>query len=94
MGQPFHVEQSSTAHSTDRKMCLPLGRVILAIRHRALSYATGASSHSPRLLAVPRFPSVETLSDLFTSDLAVSVEGVMVRRPIAPRESLEQTNTD
>src|SRR5699024_8471694 len=61
MGQPFHVEQSSITHSTDRKMCLPLCRATLAIRHRALSCATHASPYSARPLAVPRLPSVENL---------------------------------
>ena len=94
MGQPFHVEQSSITHSTDRKMCLPLCRATLAIRHRALSCATHASPYSARSLAVPRLPSIETLTELLTSDLAVSAEAVMVKRRIVPCETLEQTNTD
>jgi hypothetical protein len=36
----------------------------------------------------------KTFTELFTSDLAVSAEAVMVKRRIVPRETLEQTDTD
>src|SRR5699024_10105737 len=61
MGQPFHVEQSSTAHSTDRKMCLPLCRATLAFRHRVLSFPLHVFSFSARSLALPWTLSVENL---------------------------------